>query len=342
MAHILKRAILLVVVCLFHAVACHADWFKGKIINSETGEPLVGASIRSEVNPQPSWSIQGSAVADSTGCFIIRSGWEGRILFTFGMIGFKNQRKVDYSYGKDVRDTIDVGTIKLQPTALMLQEAVVTAKIPRITMRGDTIVFNPEAFKLKEGARLDELIKKLPGVENREGKLYWNNKPIRLMMNGKDIFGGDQIVGELPAEVAKKLKLYNRKSELARHTGKDDGEEDNVLDIQVKPGFLDKWYGIMDAYYQTTDRYMFDLTANKLSDHDPQMVFAQANNRNRYIDKSMRMSMDSNIDGDGKSQYGSYNCQPQPSRWLEHRLEFHGDLLPQRGPHDVAVKGIPQ
>jgi len=309
MSHFVKRVGVLLMVFLFQTLACHADWFKGRIINAETGEPLAGASIQSEVNPQPSWSIQNSAEADSTGAFIIHSNWEGRILFTFSSIGFKKFRKVDYSYGKEVKDTTDLGIIKLQPTELMLREVEVTARIPRVTMRGDTIVFNPEAFKLKDGARLDELIKKLPGVENRDGKFYWNNKPIRLMMNGKDLFGGDQIVGELPAEVAKKLKLYNRKSELARHTGKDDGEEDNVLDIQVKPGFLDKWYGIMDAYYQTTDRYMFDLTANKLSDHDPQMVYAQANNRNRYIDKTMRMSMDSNIDGDGKSQYGSYNYQ---------------------------------
>ena len=300
---------ILLVLCLSGTLACQADWFKGRVINAETGEPLVGASIRSEVNPQPGWSIQNSTEADSTGAFVIHSNWEGRILLTFSSIGYKNTRKVDYSYGKEVKDTTDLGTIKLQPTMLMLREVEVTAKIPRFTMRGDTIVFNPEAFKLKDGARLDELIKKLPGVENRDGKLYWNNKPIRLMMNGKDLFGGDQVIGELPAEVAKKLKLYNRKSELARHTGKDDGEEDNVLDIQVKPGFLDKWYGIMDAYYQTTDRYMFDLTANKLSDHDPQMLFAQANNRNRWIDKSMRMSMDANIDGDGKSQYGSYNYQ---------------------------------
>ncbi len=294
---------------MLHVVACHADWFKGKVVSAETGEPLAGASIYSEVNPQPGWSMSSSTSADSTGAFVIGSGWEGRILFTFSMIGYKKVRKVDYTYGNDVKDTIDLGTIKLPPTALMLQEVQVTAKIPRFTMSGDTIVFNPEVFKLKDGARLDELIKKLPGVENRDGKLYWNNKPIRLMMNGKDLFGGDQIVNELPAEVAQKLKLYNRKSELARHTGKDDGEEDNVLDIQVKPGFLDKWYGVFDAFYQTKARYQFDLTANKLSDHDPQMVFAQANNRNRYIDKSMRMSMDSNIDNDGKSQYGSYNYQ---------------------------------
>lgn len=151
---------MLLVLCFVHTLTCHADWFKGKVVSAETGEPLVGASIFSEVNPQPGWSMQNNAEADSTGCFVIRSGWEGRILFTFSMIGYKNFRKVDYSYGDDVKDTIDLGTIKLQPTALMLREVEVTAKIPRITMSGDTIVFNPEAFKLKDGARLDELIKK--------------------------------------------------------------------------------------------------------------------------------------------------------------------------------------
>lgn len=84
-------------------------------------------------------------------------------MITFSMIGYKNSRKVDYAYGSEVKDTTDLGTIRLQPTALMLQEVEVKAKVPRITMRGDTIVFNPEAFKLKEGARLDELIKKPAG-----------------------------------------------------------------------------------------------------------------------------------------------------------------------------------
>ena len=309
MEHSVKRVVILLMVCMLHALACHADWFKGRVINAETGEPLIGASIQSEVNPQPGWSMQNSAEVDSTGAFLIGSNWEGRVLFTFSMIGFKNIRKVNYSYGESVADTLDLGTIKLQPTALMLQEVVVAAKIPRFTMKGDTIVFNPEAFKLKEGARLDELIQKLPGVQRFDGKLYWNNKPIRLTMNGKDLFGGDQMVDQLPAEVAKKLKLYNRKSELARHTDKDDGEEDHVLDIQVKPGFLDKWYGRVEATYQTPKNYMGALDASKLSDHDPMLVYLQANNINRKIDRSMHSSMNASIDGYGQSQYGTYNYQ---------------------------------
>ena len=105
------------------------------------------------------------------------------------------------------------------------------------------------------------------------------------------------------------MKLYDRKSDLARRSGHDDGDEDNVLDIQVKPGFLDKWYGEVEAGYVTNDRYAGSITANRLSDRDPQMVYAQANRENRYFDRSMYYGRNSNIAGDGKSQYGSYNYQ---------------------------------
>ena len=288
---------------------CRADVVKGKVVNAETGEPLAKVSVSSVIAPYPGWSFQNSAESDSTGVFFLTSAWEGRIVFTFKMIGFKVMRKVDYVYGPESKDTLDIGTVRLQPTALMLKEVEVKARLPRITMKGDTIVFNPEAFKLKDGARLDELIRKLPGVQQRDGKLYWNDKPIRLMMNGKNIFGGDAIVGRLPAEVADKIKLYDRKSAMARRSGKDDGKEDNVLDIQVKPGFLDKWYGEAEAGYMTKKRYDFNTTLNRLSDHDPQMVYAQANNENHGVDRTMRSSSNTNIDQDGKSQYGSYSYQ---------------------------------
>lgn len=185
MENVIKKLFVAMLLCLMQTAVCTADTFKGKIVNAETGEILIGATVRSEINPQPGWSMQNSTETDSTGCFTLDSEWEGRIMITFSMIGYKNSRKVDYAYGSEVKDTTDLGTIRLQPTALMLQEVEVKAKVPRITMRGDTIVFNPEAFKLKEGARLDELIKKLPGVQRRDGKLYWNDKPIRLMMKAR-------------------------------------------------------------------------------------------------------------------------------------------------------------
>lgn len=205
--------------------------------------------------------------------------------------------------------------MEMHPTAIMMQEVQVSAKIPRFTMSGDTIVFHPEAFNLPEGARLSELIRKLPGVQERDGGLYWNDKPLRMMMNGKNIFGSSGIVNQLPAEVAGKIKLYDRKSEESRHTGKNEGEEDNVLDISVKPGYLDKWYGNVLAGGMTGSHYKGELNANYLSDSDPWLVYGQMNNENKYMNRYATWMSYGDISSYGKSQYGSvsrqHNWQPK-------------------------------
>ncbi len=204
------------------------------------------------------------------------------------MIGYETTTKHSYSAGYTTTDTLDLGDFLLKPTELMLDDVVVTAKARRFTMSGDTIVFHPEAFKLKEGARLDELIKRLPGVVEKEGKLYWNNKPLRMLMNGRDIFGGGSIVGEIPAEAVKNIKTYNKASELARQSGNDDGKDDNVLDINIKPGFMDKWYGNMTAKLQTPKNYQAAIQANLLSDKNPTLISLDANN----IDYSQKLGID--------------------------------------------------
>ena len=286
-----------------------ADTLRGRIINQETGAPLQNASVEAKLIVGPGYNIINQTQTDSTGVFTVNFSNEGRVVLSVSMIGYRTAHRVDYSYGEETNDTTEMGDIALRPTALMLQEVEVTANMPRITMRGDTIVFNPEAFKLKDGARLDELIRKLPGVQNKDGQLYWNDKPIRLMMNGRNVFGGDGVLGQLPAEVAQNIKLYDRKSELSRHTGEDDDTEDNVLDIQVKPGFLDKWYGDISANAMTGKRYQGQLDASRLSKKNPQMVFANANNENSYIDRTMNMWRMGNISNFGKSQFGSYNYE---------------------------------
>ena len=111
MGNLIKKLFVVLLLALVQTAVCNADSFKGKIVNAETGEILVGATIRSEINPQPGWSIQNSSETDSTGCFILDTSSEGRIMFTFSMIGYKNSRKVDYAYGPEVKDTTDFGVI---------------------------------------------------------------------------------------------------------------------------------------------------------------------------------------------------------------------------------------
>lgn len=295
------------IIAVLIPTATLADVIKGKVVDAETKQPLQGVDVELSIKTD-NMSMTSITSTDSTGSFMAYANVEGRIMMTFKLIGYHTSHKVDYSSG-DAPDTINVGTISLRPTAIMMQEVQVSAKMPRFTMSGDTIVFHPEAFKLPEGARLSDLIRKLPGVEERDGGLYWNGMPLRMMMNGKDIFGGGAMVSQLPAEVAEKIKLYDRKSEESRHTGRDEGEENNVLDIVIKPGFLDKWYGSIEAGGMTGLRYKAEGRANYLSDHDPWMVYAQANDQNETMEVTPTWSSMGNIDNFGKSQYGSVGRQ---------------------------------
>lgn len=297
--HTLFATILLALLSI--PASIHAEDLKGRVLDANTKEPIEMASVKIEIKSGNSTQIM-DITSDAEGKFSCSSSFEGRMTIKASMIGYETATKHSYSSGYSGTDTLDLGDFLLKPTELMLDDVVVTAKARRFTMSGDTIVFHPEAFKLKEGARLDELIKRLPGVVEKDGKLYWNNKPLRMLMNGRDIFGGGSIVGEIPAEAVKNIKTYNKASELAQQSGNDDGKDDNVLDINIKPGFMDKWYGDMTARLQTPKNYQASVQSNLLSDRNPTLVSIDANN----VDYFQKLGIDwynkGNFDDFGKAQ----------------------------------------
>ena len=297
--HTLFATILLALLSI--PASIHAEDLKGRVLDANTKEPIEKASVKIEIKSGNSTQIM-DITSDAEGKFSCSSSFEGRMTIKASMIGYETATNHSYSSGYSGTDTLDLGDFLLKPTELMLDDVVVTAKARRFTMSGDTIVFHPEAFKLKEGARLDELIKRLPGVVEKDGKLYWNNKPLRMLMNGRDIFGGGSIVGEIPAEAVKNIKTYNKASELAQQSGNDDGKDDNVLDINIKPGFMDKWYGDMTARLQTPKNYQASVQTNLLSDRNPTLVSIDANN----VDYFQKLGIDwynkGNFDDFGKAQ----------------------------------------
>ena len=297
--HTLFATILLALLSI--PASIHAEDLKGRVLDANTKDPIEKASVKIEIKSGNSTQIM-DITSDAEGKFSCSSSFEGRMTIKASMIGYETATKHSYSSGYSGTDTLDLGDFLLKPTELMLDDVVVTAKARRFTMSGDTIVFHPEAFKLKEGARLDELIKRLPGVVEKDGKLYWNNKPLRMLMNGRDIFGGGSIVGEIPAEAVKNIKTYNKASELAQQSGNDDGKDDNVLDINIKPGFMDKWYGDMTARLQTPKNYQASVQTNLLSDRNPTLVSIDANN----VDYFQKLGIDwynkGNFDNFGKAQ----------------------------------------
>ena len=239
---------------------------------------------------------------------------------TVSLLGYHSTKKRAYCGSSSTADTIKLGEFRLKPSDVVLDEVMVSAKAKRFTIQGDTIVFNPAAFKLTEGARLKELIEKLPGVTKKDGKLYWNDKPLRLQMNGHDIFGGSGIVADLPAEAVQNIKSYNKASEFAKHSGKDDGKEDQVLDIKIKAGFMDKWYGDIKAKLQSPKNYEADITSTKLSDKNPIMFHLNANNVDRYQKVGTNWWKSGDFDYFGKAQNAALGYQ---HNWKAIANEYH-------------------
>ena len=307
----MKQAIITILALLLSTLTASADVLTGRIIDAETKEPLPEAELKLEQTVEYDghmFSFTMGTKTDSIGCFNMRL--MGRGTLSASMLGYYTKTKVVMGFSESTKDTVDVGDIALKPSETLMKMLEVKGRARRFTVKGDTIVFNPEAFHLEEGARLDELIRQLPGVEVAEdGSLTWNGKPIRITMDGEKLFGGEGIINQLPDEAVENIKAYNKASKFSERTGKDDGGEDMVLDLTIKPGFLDRWYGDVAGTYQTPKHYNVDLHMNRLSKTDPMMVNAYANNMGREGTRTMHGGWGTWGNNYGQSQGASAGYQ---------------------------------
>ena len=122
----------------------------------------------------------------------------------------------------------------------MLKGAVVTAMAQKVTLKEDTFVYNSSAYRTPEGSVVEELVKRLPGAEvSDDGTIKINGKEVKkILVDGKEFMTGDTktALKNLPTSIIEKIKAYDEKSDLAKVTGIDDGEEQTVLDFGVKKG----------------------------------------------------------------------------------------------------------
>ena len=270
----MKRIVLLLTAMLM-AVASRADVVRGRVIDAETKEPLPGASIVVEISGELYGDDQLSA--DSLGRFVSPDWWTcvGNIKASMKIsyFGYHQVQKLTSLF--EGNDTIDLGDIALKPSEELMKEVEVKGRMRRFTMSGDTVVFHPEVFHLEEGARLEELIRKLPGVSVTDMGLMWNGKPLMIKMNGHDALADGDMMGRLPADIVQCIKTYEKRSELAERMGLEDEPGQQVLDIVVKPGFMDKFYGDVSARAITGKHYAAEGDMQRLSDFAPIALYVR-------------------------------------------------------------------
>lgn len=250
----------------------------GVVYSKSEGTPLQNVAL--QLYTLPDTLYKTGTASDENGKFSLKVPG-GDYLMRITSVGFVPQERTVTVIEKK---STDLGGFTMNDDVVALKAAVVTAEAPPITMAEDTTIYNTSAFRVAPGSMLEELIKKYPGVEVEEdGTIKLNGKTVnRILMKGKDFFGTDKNVAlkNVPADLVDRVKFYDKQSDFTRLTGIDDGEEETVLDLQMKKGADEGFFGNIDLAYGTKERYSLKNMSNLFSSTSQLSLVLSANNVN--------------------------------------------------------------
>ena len=237
---------------------------EGTVVDKVTDRPL---PVNVKLMGSDSTVVYQGAL-ESNGALSINIPKDSVVMVEFSMIGYEsNLLKLDYRDERGVR-LKRLGKIEMVEKPLVLDEVMVKASLVKMVYRGDTIVYNADAFRLSDGSMLDALIEQLPGVELKGNQILVNGRYVEsLLVNGKDFFRGDPSVAlqNLPAYMVNKVKVYEKEHEDAHVIG-NLKEKPLVVDVNLKKEFSTGWISNVEAGYGTGEHYlgrMFGLLFTK-------------------------------------------------------------------------------
>lgn len=274
------RKSVLTLLLLFIAMMMQAQQhlITGAIIDKGTNDPVEASTV--QLLRADSTYISG-AISDENGLFSLQAPEDGSYLLKITSVGYKpTVRRIMMTQGKDLA----MGKININAEAIMLKAATVTAMAKKVVLKEDTFVYNSAAYRTPEGSTIEELVKRLPGAEvSDDGSIKINGKEVKkILVDGKEFMTGDTktALKNLPTSIIDKIKAYDEKSDLAKVTGIDDGEEETVLDFGIKRGMNKGLIANMDLSIGTKQRYSERGMAAYFNDRNRLMMFASANNTN--------------------------------------------------------------
>ncbi|MDO4159941.1 MAG: TonB-dependent receptor [Prevotellaceae bacterium] len=276
----MKQKILLALLSLMALFTANAQnkTISGTIVDSDTKEGITQVTV--QLLNTDSTYIKG-VLSDDDGKFSVTVPDNGSYILKFTSIGYKTQtRQVKIADDKDVA----LGKINFKADAIMLKGATVVGHAARVTLSEDTFIYNAAAYRTPEGSVVEELVKRLPGAEvSDDGTVTINGKEVKkVLVDGKEFMTGDTktALKNLPTSIIEKIKTYDEKSDLAKVTGIDDGEEQTVLDFGLKRGMNKGAFGNVDLSLGTESRYSEKLMSALFKDDLRVMLLGSANNTN--------------------------------------------------------------
>ncbi|MDE7346473.1 MAG: TonB-dependent receptor [Muribaculaceae bacterium] len=282
-----KRILSLLTLSCLAVATLIAATVKGRIVDSQ-GQPLIGATAT--LLALPDSTIVTGSMTDADGAYTFSNLAVRRYAIKASMTGMDTEM-TDFTVS-DTTKTIELPALKLYDESTVLKELVVKGVKTAVIAKEDTLEFNADSFHTTENAVVEDLLKKLPGVEvGSDGSITSNGKTVsKILVNGKEFFGDDPTMAtkNFSAKAVSKVQVVDRKSEQARLTGVDDGEDETVINLEVKKGMEESWFGNIRGGYGTDDRYSGNLFITRMADGNRISLIGRANNTNEMGGMDMR------------------------------------------------------
>ena len=279
----MTRALLLLTILFFTKSVLFGQvtdgQIKGKLIDTSSKQILSDATI-SVIDTKDS-SLITYTLSDKSGAFEIKNIDTGKFRLLISLQGYEAFKK-EFSITSE-KLSVDMGELILIKEYKTLQEVVVTDVAP-VMVKGDTIAFRADAFKTKPNATVEDLLKKMPGMQvEKDGTVKAQGENVqKVYVDGKEFFGTDPKLAtkNLTADMIDQVEVFDDMSEQAKFNRIDDGSRSKSINLKLKKEKKKGIFGKVYAGYGTDEHYDAGVTANFFKGATQVSIIAKANNTN--------------------------------------------------------------
>lgn len=271
----MKHFILLFVTMVCSLVALSQSTLRGQVNDSSSKAPLRGATVQLSNS-----KATRNAISAKDGSFSITDIANGSYKLTISFVGYTGFERILTFDGK----AIDLGSLTMKKGSENLAEVVVQGVTPPAQQKGDTIQFNASQFKVNADANIEDLVKKMPGIQVTNGSVTAQGETVKkVTIDGREFFGDDASAAlrNLPADVVDKIQVFDRLSDQAQLTGVDDGNGYKAINVVTRADRRNGQFGRVYAGYGTDDRYQAGGAVNFFKKNRRVSVVGLFNNINQ-------------------------------------------------------------
>lgn len=270
-------------------------------VSDTLNSPMPSATVML-LNPKDS-SLVNFGVTNISGAFEIKNVNKGTYQLKISFVGFATFLK-EFST-PETGTIVELGRLKLQPQTTDLDAVIVKGERNPVTVKRDTIEFNAGSFKTKQNANVEDLLKKMPGIEvDTDGGITAQGETVQqVTVDGREFFGRDPKLAtrNLPADAVDKVQVFDKKSDQATFTGIDDGTKTKTINLELKEEKRNAAFGNMMGGAGTNDRFAAKANLNRFSKGGQLSFLGMGNNVN---EQGFSISDYMNFSGGGAQMSG--------------------------------------